>query len=145
MRPRRRWLPALPSALAALLALALALTLAHALALPALALALAALALPHAHALALIRAAALPADRVACGLHPALLAALHAVLLPHVLLLVLDLVLGLGLALAEDAHDSPVAFADYRPYASNILFPQSRTSPTYPQLLHLPTSCDRNR
>src|SRR6202167_1810536 len=46
---RRRWLPALPSALAALLALALtlatlALTLAHALALPALALA----ALPHA-------------------------------------------------------------------------------------------------
>ena len=66
------------------LAHALALTLTHA---------LAALFLPLAHALSL--AAALPADRVPRGLHPALLAVLHAALLAHVLLLVLDLVLGL--------------------------------------------------
>ena len=98
--------------------------------------ALAALALALAHALAL--AAALPADRVPRGLHPALLAVLHAALLAHVLLLVLGLVLGLGLGLVEDTHDSPVAFADYQPYAGNILFPQLRTSPTYPRLLYLP-------
>ena len=40
-----------------------------------------ALALPLVHALALVRPAALPADRVPGGLHAALLAALHAVLL----------------------------------------------------------------